>query len=84
MSDMEIRFFVMRLSYSEVKPEELAGLSEDDLKKVVDYLEQRPGLYLHRYVSTLFASRMSLTKNAFSHRHVFWESDILAELGLNH
>ena len=84
MSDTEIRFFVMRLSYSQVKPEELAGLSEDDLEKVVGYLEQRPGLYLHKYISTLVASRMSLAKKASSHRRVFWESDILTELGVNH
>lgn len=83
MNDTEVCFFVMRLSYSQVKPEELAALTEDDFKKVMDYLEQRKGLFLHRYISTLFASRIKLGKEGSSRRRIYLESEILIELGFS-
>lgn len=83
MNDTEICFFVMRLSYSQVKPAELATLSEDDFKKVMDYVERRKGLYLHRYISTLFASRTKLAKEVCTQIRVFSESEILTGLGVS-
>ena len=82
MNDTEIRFFVMRLSYSQGRPDEMATLSEDNFKKVMDYVERRKGLYLHRYISALFASCIKREKEVSNQMRVFSESEILTELGV--
>lgn len=83
MNDTEVYCFVMRLSFSQVKLEELEALSGGDFKKVTAYVEQRKGLYLHRYLGALDASRIKREKEVSSQRRVFSESEILTELGFD-
>ena len=81
MNDEEVLFFVMRLSYSQVKPDELMGLQTCDLKKVVEYIKQRKGLYLDRYISAQFATRMKLESESTCPQRIYSEREILTELG---